>query len=97
MAKELKRVDISGDLALMRLVEEVRSTRESRLLEFHSEDVAILSPIKPGARSGAGKATSKADFEAFRSAAGSWRDVDIKGFLADVDESRRTSRQPVDL
>ena len=47
MAKELKRIDISSVPELLSLVQEVRSTNEPRILQEESEDVALLSPIKP--------------------------------------------------
>lgn len=40
---------------------------------------------------------TKADDEAFLSAAGGWADVDIDTFLKDIHESRRSSRPPVTL
>ena len=47
MAKELKRIDIGSIPELMKLVQEVRRTNESRILQEESEDVAILSPARP--------------------------------------------------
>ena len=47
MAKELKRIDIGSIPELLKLVQEVRTTNESAVLQQESEDVALLSPIKP--------------------------------------------------
>jgi len=50
MAKELKRIDISSVPELLNLVQEVRSTNEPRILQEESEDVAIISPVRPKKR-----------------------------------------------
>ena len=47
MAKELKRIDIGSIPELLKLAQEVRTTNESAVLQQESEDVALLSPIKP--------------------------------------------------
>jgi hypothetical protein len=45
--KEPKRIDISRIPELLHLVQEVRATNESRILQQESEDLAILSPVTP--------------------------------------------------
>jgi len=47
MAKELKRIDISTIPELLKLAQEVRTTNEPAVLQQESEDVALLTPIKP--------------------------------------------------
>ena len=62
MAKELKRIDIGSIPELMKLVQEVRRTNESRILQEESEDVAILSPTRPKKRAKTrGKAVTSED------------------------------------
>jgi hypothetical protein len=51
MAKELKRIDISGIPELLRIAQEVRSTKQSAVLQQESEELAILSPVTPKKRS----------------------------------------------
>ena len=52
-------------------------------------------PVKPKCKS---KGKTEKDLEAFRSAAGSWKDVDTDKLMADIYESRRhSSRPPVEL
>jgi hypothetical protein len=49
MAKERKALDINkihGGSELLQLVEELRETRESRVITHDGEDVAILRPIR---------------------------------------------------
>src|SRR2546425_13115011 len=98
MAKELKPFDIGNTPELIRLAEEVRATREPRVLRRDSEDLAVLMPLSPGTRRRPARAKTKADYEAFRSAAGGWKDVDTDKLISDIYESRsRSSRPPVDL
>ena len=62
MAKEPKRIDISRIPELLNLAQEVRSTNEPRILQQESEDLAMLTPIKPVAkRSVRGQPTSADD------------------------------------
>ena len=62
MAKEPKRIDISSIPELLHIAQEVRRTNESAVLQQESEDVAMLSPIKPVAKRGVrGKPTSADD------------------------------------
>ena len=51
MAKELKRIDISNNPALLRIVEEVQQTSQPCILRRDSEEVAILSPATRRKRS----------------------------------------------
>lgn len=47
MAKELKPFDATHEPGILRLAEEVHSTREPRVLRRDSEDLAIVMPVKP--------------------------------------------------
>ena len=60
--KEPKRIDISSMPELLHIVQEVRTTNEPAVLQQESEDVAMLTPIKPVAkRSLRGKPTTADD------------------------------------
>jgi len=60
--KEPKRIDITRIPELLSIAQEVRRTNESRILKQESEDLAMLTPIKPVAkRSVRGKPTSADD------------------------------------
>ena len=96
MASELAPIDISSMPDLARLADEVRSTKKPRRLRRNNEDVALLVPATPAKRHRA-KAVSPADDAAFLASAGSWKDVDTDTLLANISESRRSSRPPVDL
>ena len=98
MAKELKTIDITNIPELVRLAEEVRTSNEPRVLRCANEDVAVVMPPKPARTSRRGRRPSAADYEAFRSAAGGWKDVDTEAFKEYIYERRRrSSRPPVEL
>ncbi len=87
-----KPVDIGDVPELLRIVEEMRDRNEPRLLRHNDEDVAILLPVKrfKGRRA---RRTSRS-YEAFRSAAGGWKDVDTDKLLTDIYADRRTGDRP---
>ena len=47
MQREMKHIDISNVPELLRIAEEVQSTRQPRILTRDSEDVAVLIPVTP--------------------------------------------------
>ncbi len=49
--------------------------------------MAIVLPVKAVARREGRRAKTEADYEAFRAAAGSWKDVDTDELIADIYES----------
>ena len=97
--RALKPINISNVPELLRIAEEVRSTNEPRLLRRDNEDLAILIPAARGMKRRAPRVRTKADYEAFRSSAGSWKGiVDTDKLIKDIYESRRrSSRPPVEL
>ncbi len=99
MARELTPIDISNTPDLLRLAEEVAESGKPRVLRRADEDVAVLMPVKkPAARRHTARKKTKEDYEAFRSSAGSWDDVDTDKFIEDMYESRDIStRPPIDL
>lgn len=97
MARELKTIDISSVPELLRIVEEAREAREPRLLRRGREDLAILRPVKTASKRRK-RTKTEADYAAFLSSAGSWKDVDTDRLIRDIYESRRmSSRPPVEL
>lgn len=47
MAREPTPIDIGALPELLRIAEEVRATKQPRLLRRDSEDVALLTPVEP--------------------------------------------------
>ncbi len=95
MVRELKRIDISGIPELLNIAEEVKRSNESRVLRRDGEDMAILTPIKKTTHGGRRTvAKTKADYEAFRAAAGGWKDVDTDKLIEDIYADRRISNRP---
>jgi hypothetical protein len=99
MAEHMKTIDISDAPELLQLAEEVHRSHESRLLRREGEDLAVVVPLpRPAAKRRRGREKTDADYEAFRSAAGGWKDLDTDKLIKDIYESRRIStRAPIDL
>jgi hypothetical protein len=99
MATEFKSIDISHVPELLRLAEEVRDSKEARVLRVNGEDIALMVPVRRRSKRRAKRRTkTKADYEAFRSAAGGWHDIDTDKLIADIYADRRASfRPPVEL
>ena len=97
MARELLPVDISSNPELLRIAEEVNATGEGRLLRSRDGDLAALVPLTRASKRRTRRAKNDADSEAFRAAAGSWSDVDTDKLVADIYDSRLSSRRLVDL
>lgn len=90
----MKPIDISDLPELRKLAEEVQRSQEPRLLRCDDEDLAMIVPL--GSKKGRpGSAKTEADYEAFRPAAGSWKDlVDTDKLIEDIFESRKISSRP---
>jgi len=94
MAKDMNYIDISDVPDLLRIAEEVQATRKPHMLRRDSEDIAILMPVTP-ARHKARRTKTRADYDAFRTAAGGWKGlVDTDKLITDIYESRRLSTKP---
>ncbi len=94
MNRSLTPIDISNLPDLLRIAEEVRTTKKPRALKRDNETVAVLMPVATAIKRSGKRAKTKADYAAFRSAAGSWRDVDVEQFKADIYASRRLGTRP---
>ena len=86
-------IDITDTEALARAAEEVGTSRKRAILTRGDKAVAMLVPLrKPTPKR---RAVSKADYDAFLSAAGGWKGlVDADKLLADIYESRALSTKP---
>src|SRR5258708_3848690 len=99
MSKQVLPIDISNKPDLRHLAEEVWASRKPRILKVHGELLVLVTPVKPAAKRGRKREKTKADFEAFRSAAGGWKGlVDTEKLKKDIYESRKlTTRAPIEL
>jgi hypothetical protein len=96
--RNLTPIDISNFPDLVRIAEEVKATRTPRILKRDSEPVAMLMPVGSAIKHPNKGKKTKADYEAFRSAAGGWKDVDTDKLIKDIYASRKIStRPPVEL
>ena len=81
MAAHPTPIDISTMPDLVRLVEEVATTKKPRALQRDKKTVAVLMPVTPAPQ---GKTT----YEASLAALGSWRDLDANELMTCVHRSR---------
>lgn len=96
MAEEPNPIDISNLPELLRIAEEVRATRRSRLLKRGNESVAIVTPVET--RGGRAKRVTKPDREATLAAAGSWSGlVDAEALKEQIRAERGSDRAPASL
>ncbi len=51
-------------------------------------------PVAAKTKAGSRRAPKKADYTAFLAAAGSWKDVDVEKFKANIYASQRLARRP---
>ncbi len=98
MAEHAKSIDISDIPDLLRLAEEVQASNEPRMLTRNAEQLAVVMPVGKRSAKRPRKTPSAEDLEAFRSAAGGWKDLDTDTLVKNIYESRRISIRPrVDL
>lgn len=92
MLTEAKVVAVTPDTNLEHLLEQA----ENNVLILERNGVRYRLTKEESAVEASGK--TRADYEAFLAAAGSWADVDVDAFIEDVYASRRSSSRPrVDL
>src|SRR5437660_4854732 len=82
-------IDISNMPDLLRLVQDVEATKKPRKLVRNNKPVAVLIPTNTSLSPKKERPKTKADYEAFRSAFGSWSDVDTVTLLKNIYADRR--------
>ena len=92
-------IDITNIPELVRIAEEVEATKTPRELVRENKPVALITPVTGAKKAKRRKGKTKGDYEAFKSAAGGWKDlVDTEKLKRDVYESRKIStRPPIEL
>lgn len=95
MAEQPKSIDISDVPDILRLAEEVRRAGEPRVLRRDGEDLAMVVPM-PRPRKTRLKKPTTADYAAFRSAVGSWADIDTDTLIEDIYRARGEGTRPID-
>ena len=91
-------IDITNMPELVKIAEEVDATKTPRELIRENKPVALITPMTGAKKAKKHRAKTKADYEAFKSAAGGWKDIDTDKLIANIYASRRRSnRPPVEL
>lgn len=85
MARRLRLIELRSLPNVLRLADEVRTSDEPCVLALDGEAIAVLTPLPTTKRRRAmPHATSDTAFEAFRSAAGGWSEIDTDRLLHDI-------------
>lgn len=92
MAATLDAIDISEMPELLALVEQLRAAGAPRVLKRGDEEIAVLTPIESPAEFPWRSPTAE-DYEAFRAAAGGWKDFDAEGFLREIYAAREAEAE----
>jgi len=99
MVRELRHIryeELENDLAT--ILDRIAREDESVVVDKDGNALVVVTPArraKPARRRGE---RTRADYSAFRSAAGGWKDVDTDRLVEDIYTDRRLSdRPPIDL
>ena len=95
MAEHIDPIDIGDTPELVRLAEDVHRSHRPRILRRDGEDLAMVVPLPPAGTLRFKKPTA-ADLEAFRSAAGSWLDIDTDAVIERIYRAREEGTRPAD-
>ena len=88
-------IDITNMPELVKIAEEVDATKTPRELRRENKPVALITPVTGAKKAKKRKGKTKADYEAFKSAAGGWKDIDTDKLIADIYAARRQDRKSV--
>jgi hypothetical protein len=94
MTSDLTPIDISNLPDLIRLAEEVNTTKQPRLLKRDRQTVAVLMPVGSAVKPTKKPAPTKANYDASLAAIGSWRDLDADELIAQVHRAREEGSRP---
>ncbi len=87
MSNTLTPIDIGHYPELLRLVEEVATTKKPRELKRDNQTVAVLMPVAPAKK-------AKTVYEASLATIGSWSDLDADELIADIHHWRKEGSRP---
>lgn len=93
MAEHTTSIEVSDVPEILRLAEEVQRVGKPRVLRRNGEDLAMVVPLPHVTRSHLRKPT-EADLETFRSAAGSWADIDGEALVEVIYRAREEGTRP---
>ena len=85
--------ELAGNIAAV--FNQVREERKTVVVEYANGEQVVIKPVRAAKKKvRAVRKKTKADYEAFYSAAGGWSDVDIESFIQQVRESRTITTRP---
>jgi hypothetical protein len=87
MNRTLTLIDISNIPDLIRIAEEVATTKQPRELRRDDKTVAVLMPVEPATQ-------AKTVYEASLAAIGSWSDLNADELIANIHRWRKEGSRP---
>ena len=87
MSSHLTPIDIRTSPELLRLVEEVATTKKPRELKRDNQTVAVLMPVAPAKK-------AKTVYEASLVVIGSWSNLDADELIANIHRWRKEGTRP---
>ncbi len=87
-------IDITNIPELVRIAEEVEATKKPHELVRDNQLVAVITPVAKKSQSTKARGKTKADYEAFFSTFGSWKNVDTDRLLKNISATRKRSNRP---
>ena len=94
MSRHLTPIDISNYPELLRLAEEVSTTKKPLVLTRDKKTLAVVMPVENAATPKKHRGKTKADYEASLAAIGSWSDLDTDAVIAHVYRAREAGSRP---
>ncbi|SRR5260221_12074270 len=94
MSKHLTPIDISNYPELLRLAEEVSTTKKPLVLTRDKKNLAVVMPVENAATPKKHRGKTKTDYEASLAAIGRWRDLDADALIAHVYRAREEGSRP---
>ena len=87
-------IDIRNKPDLLRLVEEVKTTRTPRLLQKDRETLAVIMPVETSIKRAKARKYHPTAYEAIKATVGSWKDIDTDALIADLYRARQEGSRP---
>ena len=87
-------IDIRNKPDLLRLAEEVKTTRKPRLLQKDHEILAVVMPVETAITQAKASNSHPTAYEAIKAIVRSWKDIDIATLIAHLYRAREGGSRP---
>ena len=94
MVREIRRIAIRGDTDLLRILEDVHSDKQPRIVELGGKGLAAIIDLEDLSKVLTEEPTQE-DRAVGMSAAGTWKDIDAEALKRYIHEGRERGTRPV--